>query len=108
MLITPFRVFTPVTMEVIPFAESETHRPSGVVSLNPTCGQLWTCSLSGALYPNRLAAFSAGTPPASAKNRITFLAFAGALEGTFWECAGSGANKAQAIKAGSRLRKNIT
>src|SRR3546814_5234358 len=40
-LITPLRVFTPVMMEDMPLAESDTNMSTGDVSLRPRCGHCW-------------------------------------------------------------------
>jgi hypothetical protein len=67
-------VFSPVTMAVIPAAESVTNRDALVVSDNAMCGIRCRNSLRGAPWPWRLAALTVGMPPASARNSTTFLA----------------------------------
>jgi hypothetical protein len=72
--ITPLCVFTPVTMAVMPAAESVTHSEAVLVSERPICGIRCTYSRRGSPYPNRLAALIVGRPAASASSRITLRA----------------------------------
>ncbi len=77
---TPFRVFCPVTMAVMPAAESLTKCGTAVVSERPICAMRCRNNFRGAPYPCRLAALMVGMPPASARNSTTFLARPSAAE----------------------------
>src|SRR5688572_14885911 len=64
-------------MAVMPAAESVTHCDAAGVSASAICGMRWMYRPRGSPYAWMLAALSVGMPPASPRNRMTFLARAG-------------------------------
>ena len=71
--ITPLAVFRPVTIAVIPAAESVTQESVEDVSERPICGMRWMYSARGSFYAMNTGGIQSGNPPGIAEEENDIL-----------------------------------